>query len=155
MLCHELTLQNKNFKKLVDNTIDFTVPLLSVKELNENIDDYLIFDAREKEEYNVSHIPGAKYIGYDNPEWQILEDVDTDRKVLFYCSIGYRSEKLGEKAKEMGFSQIYNLYGSIFEWVNEGYEVVDNSNNPTKKVHGYSWLWGRWIENGKYEKVYK
>lgn len=45
--------------------------------------------------------------------------------VVLYCFIGYCSEKVVEQFWEWGFIKVYNLYGSIFEWVNQGYFVVD------------------------------
>ena len=71
-----------------------------------------------------------------------------------YCSIGYRSEKVGEELKKMGFKNVYNLYGSIFEWVNQGNEVVDENEKVTEKVHTYNKRWSKWIEDGKAEKVW-
>lgn len=151
----DIQLKNEKYKKMIDRTIDFTIPLISVEELHDNMDEYVILDARERDEYNVSHIPKAIYVGYDQPELGLINSIDKDKKLLFYCSIGYRSEKIGEKAKELGFDEVYNLYGSIFEWANKGYELEDASRNETKKIHGYNWLWGRWIDNDGYEKVYK
>lgn len=150
----DIELGNEKFKKMIDRTIDFTIPLISVEELHANMDEYVILDAREMEEYKVSHIPKAIYVGYDDPELGLIKAIDKDKKLLFYCSIGYRSEKIGEKAKEMGFKEVYNLYGSIFEWANKGYELEDTSKKDTKKIHAYNWLWGRWIKNDSYEKVY-
>jgi len=63
----DIQVQNRNFKKLIDKSINFTVPLISVSELHDDFEDYIILDAREKEEYEVSHIPGAIYVGFDNP----------------------------------------------------------------------------------------
>jgi rhodanese-related sulfurtransferase len=150
----DLQLTSEKYKKMIDRTIDFTIPLVSVEELHANMEEYVILDAREMEEYKVSHIPKAIYVGYDDPELGLIKSIDKDKKLLFYCSIGYRSEKIGEKAKEMGFKEVYNLYGSIFEWANKGYELEDASKKETKKIHGYNWLWGRWIDNDSYEKVY-
>ncbi len=140
---------------MIDRTIDFTVPVISVEDLHANPSDYIILDAREQDEYNVSHIPDAIYVGYDRPELELIEGLDKDKKLLFYCSIGYRSEKIGELAKELGFDQVYNLYGSIFEWVNKGYELESASGDSTMKVHGYNRIWGRWVENDDYEKVFR
>jgi len=150
----DIQLNNEKYKKMIDRTIDFTIPLVSVEDLHANMDDYVILDAREMEEYKVSHIPKAMYVGYDDPELGLIGSIDKDKKLLFYCSIGYRSEKIGEKAKEMGFTEVYNLYGSIFEWANKGYELEDASKKPTNKIHGYNRIWGRWIKNDTYEKVY-
>lgn len=150
----DIQLSSEKFKKMIDRTIDFSIPLVSVEYLHANMDDYVILDAREMEEYKVSHIPKAMYVGYDDPELGLIKSIDKDKKLLFYCSIGYRSEKIGEKAKEMGFTEVYNLYGSIFEWANKGYDLEDASKQATNKIHGYNRIWGRWVKNASYEKVY-
>ena len=48
----------------------------------------------------------------------------------------YRSEKIGKKLKKLGFKNVVNLYGGIFEWVNSGYPVYD-SKGETEKIHPY------------------
>ena len=115
----------------------------------------LLIDAREYEEYKVSHIDKAVFVGYDNLNLKPIEKVPRDTKVVVYCSVGYRSERVGEKLKEMGFTNVYNLYGGIFEWVNQGYKVVDSNGNEVKQVHAYNKNWGKWVSNDNYEKVYK
>ena len=141
----EIKLESNSFKRMIDNTIEFSIPLKSVEELHSNMDDYILLDAREKKEYDVSHLPNAIHVGYDDPDMALIASLDKSKKLLFYCSIGYRSEKMGEKAKDLGFEEVYNLYGSIFEWANKGYELEGPDGQPTKKIHGYSWIWGRWI----------
>ena len=76
-----------------------------------------------------------------------------DTPLVVYCSIGVRSEKIGEKLKEAGYKKVYNLYGGIFKWKNSGNPVVDSNGEPTEKVHAYSRYWGRFLTNA--EKVYK
>lgn len=146
--------QNPKFDKTLRKTLSFTIPVVSVDELHENPDRYLVLDAREYEEYKVSRIPGAIWVGYDDFTEERIDDLDTDRPVLLYCSIGYRSEKIGERVKAAGFSQVYNLYGSIFEWTNRGYPLVDENGQPVKKVHAYNWLWSKWVDAEGVEKVW-
>ena len=114
----------------------------------------VILDARERAEYDVSHLPNAVFIGYNNFEKKIVDSLAKDKPIVVYCSIGYRSEKIGEKLQKLGFTKVYNLYGSIFEWVNQGNVVVDKNGQPTKKVHTYNKNWSRWVEDGKAEKVW-
>ena len=114
----------------------------------------VILDARERAEYDVSHLPNAVFIGYNNFEKKIVDSLAKDKPIVVYCSIGYRSEKIGEKLQKLGFTKVYNLYGSIFEWVNQGNVVVDKNGQPTKKVHTYNKAWSRWVEDGKAEKVW-
>ena len=147
-------LNNPAFDNRVAELIDFSVPLISVEELNQNIADFSVFDTREKEEYLVSHIPNAKYLGYDDFDVSRLGDLSKDSKIVLYCSVGYRSEKIGEKLSSLGFTNVYNLYGSIFEWVNQGYKVVDIYGLETQKVHTYNKKWGKWLDESKAEKIW-
>ena len=137
--------ENKSFDSKVARTIGFTVPLIGVDELAENQSDYILLDARELSEYEVSHIPGAKFIGYDNFDLNTLKDIPKDSPIVIYCSIGYRSEKIGEQLLNEGFINVKNLYGSLFEWVNSGNQVVDNQGVVTKKVHTYNRVWSKWV----------
>ena len=72
--------------------------------------------------------------------------------MVVYCTVGYRSERIGEKLQKMGFQDVHNLYGGITEWVNQGHKVVDPEGNETPKVHTYSKDWGKWLKEG--EKVW-
>lgn len=145
---------NPAFDQKISSTISFSVPTMGVRELKETKGKVYILDAREKEEFEISHIPNAKFIGYDQVNYTVLNDIPKDAKVVLYCSIGYRSEKIGEKIRKKGFTNVYNLYGSIFEWVNQGYSVVGINELPTKKVHTYNKNWSQWVEDGKVEKVW-
>jgi hypothetical protein len=39
-----------------------------------------------------------------------------------------------------GLTNVFNLEGSIFQWVNDGRPLVD-SNGPATKVHPYGHRW--------------
>ena len=146
---------DKSFEKRIDLLLSETVPFKYVAELSEaDLENYLLLDARELEEYETSHIKGAKYIGYDKPDYTVLSDVEDDQPIILYCSIGYRSEKIGEQLKERGFTEVYNLYGSIFEWVNQDKPIVDESGEETKKIYTYSWMWSKWMMNSEYQQIW-
>ena len=145
--------QNADFDKKVANMLSFSVKTISPNDVKRQ-SDMLILDARERSEYDVSHLPNAVFVGYNNFEKKTLDSIAKDRPIVVYCSIGYRSEKIAEKLQKQGFSRVYNLYGSIFEWVNQGNVVVDKNNQPTKKVHTYNKAWSRWVEDGKAEKIW-
>jgi len=147
-------LSNEKFDAKVTQLIDFSVPVLSVQELHKNKKDYIILDTREKEEFDISHIQDAKYIGYKKFDKKAMASIPKDAKIVLYCSVGYRSEKIGKKLRKMGYTNVYNLFGSIFEWVNQGYTVVDNLNHPVFKVHTYNKKWSQWVDENKAIKVY-
>ncbi|MGI9547940.1 MAG: rhodanese-like domain-containing protein, partial [Flavobacteriaceae bacterium] len=94
--------------------------------------------------YDVSHIPGAQWVGYKSFSLDRIKTAfsRTDTSIVVYCSVGVRSENIGEKFLDMGYTEVNNLYGGIFEWKNKGYIVVDSTGNETQNVHAYSKYWG-------------
>lgn len=149
-----VSVQSEKFNSRLEFLLSFSVPVIDVKDLSKTKENYLILDAREQKEFEVSHIEGAKFIGYDNPNFEILTDTPTDQPIVLYCSVGYRSEKLGNKLKKRGFTNVHNLYGSIFEWANESLPLVDKNEQPTNKVHTFNKRWSKWVQEGKAEKVW-
>ena len=67
--------------------------------------------------------------------------------------MGYRSERIGEKLQKMGFTNVKNLYGGIFDWKNQDFEVVGMDNLATDSVHTYNKSWSKWLYKGI--KVYE
>jgi 3-mercaptopyruvate sulfurtransferase SseA len=63
-----------------------------------------------------------------------------------------RSEKIGARLRQAGFTNVRNLYGGLFEWVNEGQPVYTETNQLTTRVHAYAPSWGVWLQRG--DKVY-
>ncbi len=147
---------NPKFEKKIDQTIDRSIPIISCstlkKQLSKQQKIYLL-DARAVREYQVSHLPNAIHIGYDHFQKDKVNSIPKDATVVLYCSIGYRSEKIGKQLKSMGFQQVYNLYGGIFEWSNRAYPLEKQQGQTTQKVHAYNQDWGCWIDRG--EKVYE
>ncbi len=142
--------QNTSFDKKVNSLIHYRVPVLDVDSLAGKTDEYLILDARERKEFDVSHLPDAKFAGYKHFDIDDWQDVDKDRPIVVYCSVGYRSEKVGKKLKKAGFTQVYNLYGGLFEWVNRNHPLA----SKTQKVHTYNKKWSRWVFNPNVVKTW-
>jgi rhodanese-related sulfurtransferase len=147
--------QNKwGFETMVNTLLTEKVDTISSDELSSIIQEesIILLDAREAEEFEVSHLKGAKRVGYDSPDYGVVEGVDKDAAIVVYCSVGKRSEDIGLELKSKGFTNVKNLYGGIFDWTNRGLEVIDNQNNEVKRVHPYNSVWGVWVNN--YEKSY-
>ena len=144
------TAQKKAFENMVDAYLSYSIPVVNVNFVKDNLQKLVILDTRELHEYEVSHIPNARYIGFDKFDLKnIPSDITKDKQIVVYCSIGYRSEKIGEKLKAAGFTKVYNLYGSIFDWANNGLPMVDKNNKPTQQIHGFNKKWSTWITNPK------
>lgn len=142
----------QTFEEKLQSLYNNTVPRLQPSELHQKLekkpDSLYVLDSRAKEEYQISHIPNAKWIGYDNLQKEKLQAIPKDASVILYCSVGYRSEKVGEKLQKWGYSNVYNLHGSIFKWKNQGYQVYNNAGQPTDSVHAYSKKWSQWLKKG-------
>lgn len=144
--------QTTEFDMMIDSTLQKTIPFISSDELLNNYENYTILDAREIDEYKVSHLKDAIHVGYTKFNTKkTSKALSKGTPILVYCSIGYRSEKIAEKLKRKGF-EVYNLYGGVFEWKNNKNTVIDSSKHTTNKVHCYNKEWSKWLING--EKVY-
>ena len=152
-LVFQMTAQTKKFDKLLKRSLKETVPVLTVGEID-SLDNYLVLDTREPKEFETSHLENSEQIGFDffSIDSVLQKHPNKDKAILVYCSIGIRSEMIGEKLLKAGYKNVYNLYGGIFEWKNNNYTVVDTLNKPTEKVHAFSKDWGKWLKKGK--KVY-
>lgn len=133
-------------KTLLSNS----VKQISVEEASNK--EFYFLDARAENEYQVSHIRGATWVGYEEFNLEKVSKQNKTDPIVIYCSVGYRSEKIGEKLIEAGFTNVSNLYGGIFEWVNQGNTIVNKKGEKTPNIHAYSKTWGIWLTQGV--KVY-
>lgn len=144
--------ESKSYGIMLKTLLSHSVPELNVAEVDSS-KKLVWLDAREKNEFEVSKIENAQWVGYDDFSMERVANLAKDDEIVVYCSVGYRSEKVAEQLIEAGYTNVHNLYGGIFEWKNTGKSVVDKTNNETEKVHAYNKTWGIWLSNGK--KVYK
>jgi len=141
--------------KLLKKYNDNGVPYITVEELAMPKTEAILLDSREPKEFKVSHIKGATCVGYDNFDIASIEKQypNKDEKIVVYCSLGIRSETVGEKLKKAGYTNVYNLYGGIFEWKNKDKIVIDSQEKETEKVHTFNKDWSKWLNKG--EKIYE
>lgn len=144
--------ESKSYGLLLKTLLSHSVPEVSAKELHKMKEEVIILDAREPSEFAVSHIENAIAIGYENADTTLFDQLPKDKKIVVYCSVGYRSEKIAERLQSEGFKDVSNLYGGIFEWKNAGYDVVNDS-GKTNNVHAFNKKWGIWLNRGN--KVYE
>ncbi len=145
---------SKDFAQELKSLIKGTVPTITVEELDSLSRDVIILDTREKAEYEVSRIPGAHYIGYSDFKLEEIPEEWKDKEIVVYCSVGYRSEKIGEELMGAGIKQVRNLYGSIFAWANAGLPLENTNGEQTKLIHTYDDNWGKWMINKGLMKIW-
>lgn len=135
----------------VKSVLHFTVETVSAGELA-TMKNVHILDAREFNEFQVSHLPTAKYVGDKDFKLSAVREISKSDSIVVYCTVGYRSEQIAEKLQKAGYQNVFNLFGGIFSWKNNGNPVVDNENQETQQVHCYNKMWSVFLLEG--EKVY-
>lgn len=95
----------------------------------------LFVDVRESKEQQVSEIVGA----ITQIEFEKSLENYKRKKIIVYCTIGYRSGLYAKKLRDKEFNA-YNLKGGVLLWAHAG-KVVKNKNGLTKKVHVYGKKW--------------
>lgn len=144
----------KKLKRTLRQLNAESVPYVYVNELK-SIDNFKILDTRKKEEYDVSHLKNAIWVGYKSFEQNLVTKKIPNKNtaIIVYCSIGVRSEDIGEKLQKAGYTNVKNLYGGIFEWKNQGNTVYNNNTTETDSVHTFNKHWGKLLKHGI--KVYE
>ncbi|MGY6557944.1 MAG: rhodanese-like domain-containing protein [Nitritalea sp.] len=144
--------QSFAYKTLLKGLYASDFPLIQVDTLAKKPEVYTLLDTRERHEYAVSHLPDARWVGYEDFSLKRVADLDKSKPVVVYCTVGARSQTIGKQLQAAGFQQVYNLYGGIIHWANEEQQLVQGE-KPTQQVHTYSKSWGIWLKKG--EKVYE
>ncbi|MCB0490324.1 MAG: rhodanese-like domain-containing protein, partial [Cyclobacteriaceae bacterium] len=88
----------KTYDEKLSSLYKNTVPQIKSSALQSRIRDGqhpVILDTRSPEEYSVSHLPNAKFIDYDDFDDEMVRGLDKNKEVIVYCTVGYRSERIG------------------------------------------------------------
>jgi rhodanese-related sulfurtransferase len=138
------------FEKMATKMEGNAAPIITREQLikefesNKNI---VLLDSREKDEFEVSHLPNAKWVGFKDYHFDVLKNISKDTEIVVYCSVGYRSGKTAEKLIKKGYTKVYNLYGGIFDWANNNKTLEKTNGDTTKEVHGYNQKWSEYLNS--------
>ncbi len=135
----------QGFKHMLNTLLSHKVKTVSPEDCNTT--DIVFLDTRAQEEYKVSHINNALWCDYNSFKIKHLKNIDKNAKIVVYCTVGYRSEKIGEKLQRAGFTNVSNLYGGIFAWATAG-KTLYNANGKTNNIHTYNKDWAKWLTTG-------
>lgn len=109
----------------------------------------MVLDTRTPEEFAVSHLPGARFVKFGITEAlfgpRLPINLPTDRPIVVYCTIGWRSGKVTQALEARGVKRVFNLVGGIIAWQRAGFALVDPAGNPTKLIHPYDRNWARFV----------
>ena len=91
------------------------------KALMDSESGYIILDAREQDEYDKGHIPGAILIPYGEIADRAEKELpDKNQLILVYCRSGRRSKIAAEELVKLGYTNVKE-FGGIIDWK---YETV-------------------------------
>lgn len=149
ILTTSLCFAQNSIPKVLEKLNKKTVAYVSVNELKA-MSSYVLLDAREPREYEVSHIKNALFVGFNkfNSNKLLTNVSNKEAIIVIYCSVGVRSEIIGEKLQKLGYKNVLNLYGGIFECKNSGEKVYDIKNVETEKVHTCDKEWSQYLQKG-------
>jgi phage shock protein E len=87
-----------------------------------DLDNVVVIDVREQEEYDEKHIPGVVLIPLGTVPDR-LDEIPTDQTVVLTCRSGNRSNQAAEFLREKGYTNVHNMLGGINEWQAADYPV--------------------------------
>ncbi|HEY5894564.1 MAG TPA: molybdopterin-synthase adenylyltransferase MoeB [Chthoniobacterales bacterium] len=97
------------------------VPSITATELKKKFDageKFVLLDVREKFEWDIAHIPGAKLIPLGELPSRMSE-LDSADEIVLQCKSGVRSVKALHVLESAGFGKLSNLTGGITAWADE------------------------------------
>lgn len=101
------------------------VKFVRLKDLSNTVDDYDIYDLRDKQIYDKSHLHSAKLLPFSDLRKSISQ-ISKDKKVLLYDSNGSKAKKAMKLLKNLGYENIHILEGS-FEFLKVYNDLFDLS----------------------------
>jgi len=81
-------------------------------------EDLDVVDVRERHEWDIARIPGARLIPLGELPRR-LEELDRSREIVVHCKSGARSARAVALLEESGFERVVNLAGGIARWSQE------------------------------------
>ena len=86
------------------------------KRIMDSVEEHIILDTREQDEFDEGHIPGAILIPYTEIENKAEEMLpDKDQLILIYCRSGRRSKIASESLVKLGYTNVKE-FGGIIDW---------------------------------------
>jgi hydroxyacylglutathione hydrolase len=81
-----------------------------------------VLDVRERWEFQMGHVAGAKLISLGELPGRISE-LDPDQPVVVICQSGSRSQSAAALLGQKGFKKVYNVVGGMSAWQMSGLEI--------------------------------
>lgn len=122
-----------------ENVGDAVLETWTVEEVAEAFDrdEIVLIDVRTVQEYSFEHIKGALLLPMPFFEARKLPG-QSDKRIVFHCGSGVRSEKVARKCIEAGMTRIAHLEGGFGAWkeAKKPYVGTDVATGAPKVMNG-------------------
>lgn len=98
-----------------------SLPVMSVDELKDRMDELQVVDVRERFEYRHSHIPGAISAPWTET-WEKKEDLPEDRTLAIVCGDEVRSAAAASILQRTGYKPAL-VIGGMIDWIERDYPI--------------------------------
>lgn len=136
------------YKKLVAQALE-SVEEISPWDLEESLDEYLLLDIREKEEFEFMHIKNSINVPRGVLEgaccWNYADTVPElvqakDKDIVVICKSGNRSALAGLTMQMLGYTKIKSLKMGIKGWNDNDFETIDKDGDIVDVDIADEWL---------------
>jgi rhodanese-related sulfurtransferase len=91
--------------------------------LNDTNPNLVFLDVRERNEWNLAHLPNALHIPRGSMETMVEALITRDKHVIIYCQSGNRSAFAADTLQQMGYEDVASMAEGIRGWIDAGGEV--------------------------------
>lgn len=114
---------NKSGTDLIDDAKTRIREVTPKETMSDTSSNLVILDVRERNEWNLGHLPNAIHIPRGSMETKIEALIPRDKHVIVYCQSGNRSALAADTLQQMGYGDVASMSGGIRGWVDDGGEV--------------------------------
>lgn len=114
---------NKSGTDLIDEAKGRIREVTPKEVMADNDPNVVLLDVRERNEWNLGHLPNAMHLPRGSMETKIEALVPRDKHVVIYCQSGNRSALAADTLQQMGYTDVASMSRGIIGWVDDGGDV--------------------------------
>lgn len=117
---------NLTAQKVTLSPVEFDEALKELKELRQP---YVLLDVRTPSEFKSGHLEGAQFLNWQAEDFKEkfkALNISKSTPIFVYCYMGGRSAEASEWIKSLGYAQVTDLKGGMYQWLKQGLPVAKN-----------------------------
>lgn len=101
-------------------SLPLEIDVRAVRQLLDDSADVVVLDCRERDEYDLVHLPQAQLLPMSELAQRAAElEAWRDKRIIVHCHHGGRSLRVTHWLRQNGFTQTQNMSGGIDAWAAE------------------------------------